>query len=235
MARSLTSERKQLGLGPYGSPSAQSAVGYSSQFGDFGMAQRMTTQVQSIDQGNVPWTSSVDELGASSSNISHSERGHSETPQQQSRSGTPNDFLNPQGQPKLYRFSSRSQNPQPAVARSGGSSHFIPEDVKDTEQSSIPKQLYATPQDDIFPTGEPSQLEGGSSQPQDSMSRFRFQEPVMPQSHVVSPTNRQREFSIVHVKWDSDRKRRQGYFSQEDGAEKSPFRHYNKGKCDFEG
>jgi hypothetical protein len=34
--------------------------------------------------------------------------------------------------------------------------------------------------------------------------------------------------SSVQVKWDSDRKRRQGYFAQSDGNEKSPFRHYNQ-------
>lgn len=34
--------------------------------------------------------------------------------------------------------------------------------------------------------------------------------------------------SAVQVKWDSDRKRRQGYFAQSDGNEKSPFRHYNQ-------
>jgi len=42
------------------------------------------------------------------------------------------------------------------------------------------------------------------------------------------------ELLMIHVKWDSERKRRQGYFTQEEGAEKSPFRHYNKANCDFE-
>lgn len=40
--------------------------------------------------------------------------------------------------------------------------------------------------------------------------------------------------SIVQVKWDSDRKRRQGYFAPDNGAEKSPFRHYSKDDCCFD-
>lgn len=40
--------------------------------------------------------------------------------------------------------------------------------------------------------------------------------------------------SAVQVKWDSERKRRQGYFAQDDGNEKSPFRHYNQTSCNFD-
>lgn len=40
--------------------------------------------------------------------------------------------------------------------------------------------------------------------------------------------------SSVQVKWDSERKRRQGYFAQDDGNEKSPFRHYNQTSCNFD-
>ncbi|KAH6887816.1 hypothetical protein BKA70DRAFT_70721 [Coprinopsis sp. MPI-PUGE-AT-0042] len=40
--------------------------------------------------------------------------------------------------------------------------------------------------------------------------------------------------SIVQVKWDSDRKRRQGYFAPDNGSEKSPFRHYSKDDCCFD-
>lgn len=71
-----------------------------------------------------------------------------------------------------------------------------------------------------------SQFQEGSSHT--FQTQFRFQEPI------TSPT-RPRDLSIVQVKWDSERKRRQGYFAQEEGAEKSPFRHYNKANCDFEG
>ena len=79
------------------------------------------------------------------------------------------------------------------------------------------------------------QFEGSSSKSSGNVqTQFRFQEPVVPESsHSASPT-RPGESSIVHVKWDSERKRRQGYFAQEEGAEKSPFRHYNKANCDFE-
>ncbi|TFK16445.1 hypothetical protein FA15DRAFT_662148, partial [Coprinopsis marcescibilis] len=40
--------------------------------------------------------------------------------------------------------------------------------------------------------------------------------------------------AIVQVKWDSDRKRRQGYFAPDNGNEKSPFRHYSKDDCCFD-
>ena len=73
---------------------------------------------------------------------------------------------------------------------------------------------------------------GGSVQTQ-----FRFQEPLVPEDQTTSTGTspvHTRELSVVNVKWDSERKRRQGYFAQEEGAEKSPFRHYNKSNCDFE-
>lgn len=78
----------------------------------------------------------------------------------------------------------------------------------------------------------PSQTEehSGSGSVQ---TQFRFQEPVVPEADTTSPVHT-RDLSIVQVKWDSERKRRQGYFAQEEGAEKSLFRHYNKANCDFE-
>ena len=59
---------------------------------------------------------------------------------------------------------------------------------------------------------------------------------MVPEDHTATTTSpvHTRELSTVHVKWDSERKRRQGYFAQEEGSEKSPFRHYNKADCDFE-
>ena len=60
---------------------------------------------------------------------------------------------------------------------------------------------------------------------------LRFQSPVTPQNHAESAAGRPRAASVAPlVKWDSDRKRRQGYFSaMDDGDEKSPFRHYTTG------
>ena len=79
-----------------------------------------------------------------------------------------------------------------------------------------------------------SQIEEDSSTGSGSVqTQFRFQEPVVPEAHTTSPVHT-RDLSIVQVKWDSERKRRQGYFAQEEGSEKSPFRHYNKADCDFE-
>jgi len=54
---------------------------------------------------------------------------------------------------------------------------------------------------------------------------IRFQDPMMPDSIQVPSRT-------IQVKWDSERKRRQGYFAQEEGDQKSPFRHYNKAGCD---
>jgi len=64
---------------------------------------------------------------------------------------------------------------------------------------------------------------------QQTQNHLRFQNPVTPDTHV---SNLDRSRSIIQVKWDSERKRRQGYFAQDEGEEKSPFRHYN---CDFDG
>ncbi|KAF8191156.1 hypothetical protein BJ912DRAFT_1058406 [Pholiota molesta] len=68
---------------------------------------------------------------------------------------------------------------------------------------------------------------------------LQFQSPVTPQIHVANTeraaVGKPRALSVVHVKWDSERKRRQGYFAaQDDGEEKSPFRHYNKTGCDYD-
>jgi len=83
------------------------------------------------------------------------------------------------------------------------------------------------------PQSSPSSSHQLQSEGSSRQTQFQFQDPVVPEDHITSPI-RPRELSIVHVKWDSERKRRQGYFSQEEGAEKSPFRHYNKANCDLD-
>ncbi|KAF8970400.1 hypothetical protein BDZ97DRAFT_1914700 [Flammula alnicola] len=127
-----------------------------------------------------------------------------------------------EGPPTVLRFSSRSRNPQPEL---WGSSN------QPTEATN--------PYNTIEPMGhfEGEISQAGPSQQQISTGRLRFQNPVTPQIHVANaarPKSRARATSVVHVKWDTERKRRQGYFAQEDGAEKSPFRHYNKTGCDFD-
>jgi len=124
--------------------------------------------------------------------------------------------------PKIIKFSSRSENPQPDKNPA-------------STTTSAERSVNSSPTQDPTPPSSssyllPPQFEEGSSGPQ---TQFRFQEPVVPEDHVTSSI-RPRELSIVQVKWDSERKRRQGYFAQEEGAEKSPFRHYNKANCDFE-
>lgn len=60
----------------------------------------------------------------------------------------------------------------------------------------------------------------------------RFQDPVIYDDPVVS-SNLQAG-GHVPIKWESERKRRQGYYSQAgEGSEKSNFRHYNQSNIDF--
>ena len=59
---------------------------------------------------------------------------------------------------------------------------------------------------------------------------IRFQEPVVHDPTIVSD----QQDGQVEIKWDTERKRRQGYFSQaEEGSEKSNFRLYNQSEIDF--
>ncbi|KDR76510.1 hypothetical protein GALMADRAFT_246899 [Galerina marginata CBS 339.88] len=117
-------------------------------------------------------------------------------------------ITNPEDHPHVIRFNSR-HNPQPDA----WVSPINVEDAAGDDQSASHE---------------------GSSQQQTHTGVLRFQNPVVPESHAPVPVS-SREPSVVHVKWDSERKRRQGYFAQEEGAEKSPFRHYNKTGCDFNG
>jgi len=106
------------------------------------------------------------------------------------------------------KFSSRSENPQP-------------DDNDPAREESV----------NSSPTRERLLSSSQSRSSSSVQTQFRFQEPVVPEADTTSS----QELSIVQVKWDSERKRRQGYFAQEEGSEKSPFRHYNKANCDFEG
>jgi len=64
----------------------------------------------------------------------------------------------------------------------------------------------------------------------DEENVIRFQEPVVHDPTIVSD----QQDGQVEIKWDTERKRRQGYFSQaEEGSEKSNFRLYNQSKIDF--
>lgn len=84
-----------------------------------------------------------------------------------------------------------------------------------------------------IPPAESSQA--GSAEPLQTLGPLRFRDPVTPQIHLNNAACLlQRQNLAVQVKWDSERKRRQGYFIQEDRAEKSPFRHYTKTGCDFD-
>ncbi|KAF8804444.1 hypothetical protein BYT27DRAFT_6688756 [Phlegmacium glaucopus] len=136
-----------------------------------------------------------------------------------------------QAKPKIIRFSSRSENPQPV------NNIDAPKITGEKSGEQKNKKINSSPTTRDPPKSSSSsshqlqsQSEGSSSS---SQTQFHFQEPVVPEDHIPSPI-RPRELSIIHVKWDSERKRRQGYFAQEEGAEKSPFRHYNKANCDFE-
>lgn len=69
---------------------------------------------------------------------------------------------------------------------------------------------------------------------EETQSQIRFHDPVITDDQVPTPVHPQEAHPIVQVKWDSDRKRRQGYFAQDEGSEKSNFRHYNKSQLDFD-
>ncbi|KIM36667.1 hypothetical protein M413DRAFT_449015 [Hebeloma cylindrosporum] len=109
--------------------------------------------------------------------------------------------------PQVITFNSRSENPKPNVwnQSDGSSQHIVGDDI---------------------PHDGPST--------QQIQHRVRFQNPVTPDTKIPSPEH-PRSLTGFQVKWDSERKRRQGYFAQEEGEEKSPFRHYNKTGCDFDG
>ncbi|PPQ66644.1 hypothetical protein CVT24_006936 [Panaeolus cyanescens] len=132
--------------------------------------------------------------------------------------------------PRVIRFSSRSQNPQPQLSRAGAFSSIHDEEGTNPALFTL---IVDTIVDHHNSLAGPSSMPSHPQQTQMQATRIRFQEPVIPESSSGG-SSRPGEASIVQVKWDSDRKRRQGYFAQEEGSEKSPFRHYNKADCDFD-
>lgn len=77
--------------------------------------------------------------------------------------------------------------------------------------------------------GQASGSQGGSSQ-----TTIRFREPLTADSRQDRRVIKG-GVATIQVKWDSDRKRRQGYFAPDAGPEKSKFRHYSKDDCCFDG
>jgi hypothetical protein len=90
----------------------------------------------------------------------------------------------------------------------------------------------STPRASDDDEGQASGSQGGSSAPS-SQTNIRFREPLTANSRqdrrVVKGG-----VATIQVKWDSDRKRRQGYFAPDAGSEKSKFRHYSKEDCCFD-
>lgn len=70
----------------------------------------------------------------------------------------------------------------------------------------------------------------GPETPQSLLAKVQAQAQAQAQANSQRPKQqRASSLSVLNVKWESDRKRRQGYFAADDGGEeKSPFRHYNK-------
>lgn len=74
------------------------------------------------------------------------------------------------------------------------------------------------------------------SEPKHKTPQIRFHQPQVGGSGEVDASNTTVDTTEsptspkFQVKWDSERKRRQGYFAQ-DGTVKSKFRHYNKSDC----
>lgn len=64
-----------------------------------------------------------------------------------------------------------------------------------------------------------------------SETTVHFQDPVIYDDPAASPNQ---QAGGIAIKWDSERKRRQGYYAQiGEGSEKSNFRHYSKSQIDF--
>ncbi|KAF9527623.1 hypothetical protein CPB83DRAFT_855734 [Crepidotus variabilis] len=125
-------------------------------------------------------------------------------------------------EPQVYRFSSHSHNPQPSASEPvtlTDPTHF-----NSASRPHSPTLSFSQ----AGPAGTSFSWQAGG----DELGPVRFQEPVVPEDLSGSP-DRQRE--QLAIKWDSERKRRQGYFAQSaEGEEKSNFRHYNKSKIDFD-
>ena len=98
---------------------------------------------------------------------------------------------------------------------------------------AAPSSLRVIPQPSI---PQPSQnyfaWRSREEEPETSEPPVQFQEPVISDISVGdSPTQR----GQLPIKWDTERKRRQGYLSHsEEGSEKSNFRHYSSSNIDFE-
>ncbi|EAU82842.2 hypothetical protein CC1G_05464 [Coprinopsis cinerea okayama7 len=143
-------------------------------------------------------------------------------------------------EPSLIRFSIRPEN-------------FQPEGVITTTRMTQTKRRSADsmPVADDTQNGRGTDGEGyedrdsnasGSevSSRSSSVNRTRSQaNPIRFREPLTEKSRQDRKvvkggIAIVQVKWDSDRKRRQGYFAPDNGAEKSPFRHYSKDDCCFD-
>lgn len=117
-------------------------------------------------------------------------------------------------QHQFIRFGVHTENPQPS----------IPPQTNYEETNGDNPSNHAVPD---------AGAQGSVLQTRMRLNPIRFREPLTAASRSDRRVYRG-GVAIVQVKWDSDRKRRQGYFAPDsNGAEKSPFRHYSKEDCCF--
>ncbi|KAF5334790.1 hypothetical protein D9611_012963 [Ephemerocybe angulata] len=163
-----------------------------------------------------------------------------------------------QSRPSVFKFSARSENPQPLVSLNPTTTKTIATTTEggDVSGSGGPSSTRAVrsrvdshdsrDDDELMEGRDPSLDPDADDEPGSSSSTYpssmaapnstpiRFREPLTADSRqdrrVVKGG-----VAVIQVKWDSDRKRRQGYFAPDAGAEKSRFRHYSKDDCCFDG
>ena len=136
-------------------------------------------------------------------------------------------------QHQFIRFGVHTENPQPSIppqtnheetAGNNTNNHVVPGKFDYMLRSWTLKLIMWN-----IDAG----AQGSVLQTRMRLNPIRFREPLTAASRSDRRVYRG-GVAIVQVKWDSDRKRRQGYFAPDsNGAEKSPFRHYSKEDCCF--
>ncbi|KAH9477389.1 hypothetical protein JR316_0009600 [Psilocybe cubensis] len=230
----------RVGLGIRGlnqSESSTSSRAISNSSGPDGISGQMSKSSSAISHGNERKTQS----SPSPRNVHFPGRYDQTTSSlpASERPSTPREINSIEDPLRVIRFNS-CQNPQPSTCVPRNN---VGEVVQGRSQIRLSPEQIPTGtlrfQDPLMPESFPTSV----AKSRESSTSFQLrwdsdeekkeeEQPVFRQSTYPSTSTVPRDASVVQVKWDSERKRRQGYFSQE-GVEKSPFRHYNK-SSDFD-
>ncbi|KAF6753703.1 hypothetical protein DFP72DRAFT_401930 [Ephemerocybe angulata] len=174
-----------------------------------------------------------------------------------------------QSRPSVFKFSARSENPQPLISSnptttptttkttattttmteggdvsgSGGpsSTRAVRSRVESHDSRDEDELMEGrVPSLDPDADDEPGVVHGSSSSTYPSSMAAPNSTPIRFREPLTADSRQDRRVvkggvAVIQVKWDSDRKRRQGYFAPDAGSEKSRFRHYSKDDCCFDG